>query len=175
MKLTKKQALEKIEELKKYIAEKDKEEPRGYVIKNRYNNSEIFVSTKNNVRDAVIEAVEQGVSLVGANLKEANLVEADLFEADLFEANLAGANLREANLVEADLRKADLEGADLFEASLVGANLAGANLKEADLREADLEGAELFNAKFYGKGGTSKLKRNQVEAFLKALGFIVED
>lgn len=135
MKLTKKQALEKIEELKKYIAEKDKEEPKGYVIKNRYNNSEIFVSTKNNVRDAVIEAVEQAV-----NLKE---------------ANLEGANLREA-----DLR---------------GANLVGANLKEADLVEADLEGAELFNAKFYGKGGASKLKRNQVETFLKALGFIVED
>ncbi len=115
MKLTKKQALEKIEELKKYIAEKDKEEPKGYVIKNRYNNSEIFVSTKNNVRDAVIEAVEQAV-----NLKEANL--------------------------------------------------EGANLREADLR-----GAELFNAKFYGKGGASKLKRNQVETFLKALGFIVED
>jgi uncharacterized protein YjbI with pentapeptide repeats len=165
MKLTKKQALEKIEELKKYIAEKDKEEPRGYVIKNRYNNSEIFVSTKNNVRDAVIEAVERGANLAGANLREANLA-----GANLRKANLAGANLKEANLAGADL-----EGADLFEASLVGANLAGANLKEADLREADLEGAELFNAKFYGKGGTSKLKRNQVEAFLKALGFIVED
>ena len=175
MKLTKKQALEKIEELKKYIAEKDKEEPKGYVIKNRYNNSEIFVSTKNNVRDAVIEAVEQAVSLkeanleganlrganlVGANLKEANLVGADLVGADLFEANLVGANLEGANLVEADLREA---------------NLVGANLREADLRGADLEGAELFNAKFYGKGGASKLKRNQVETFLKALGFIVED
>ncbi len=140
MKLTKKQALEKIEELKKYIAEKDKEEPKGYVIKNRYNNSEIFVSTKNNVRDAVIEAVEQGANLEGA----------DLAGADLWGANLEGANLW-------------------------GANLFGANLREANLREADLEGAELFNAKFYGKGGTSKLKRNQVETFLKALGFIVED
>jgi len=116
MKLTKQQALDKIEELKKYVAEEDdKEKPNGYVIRNRYDNSEIFVSTKDSVRDAVIEAVERG------------------------------------------------------------ANLAGANLKEANLKEADLEGAELFNAKFYGKGGTSKLKRNQVEAFLKALGFIVED
>lgn len=163
MKLTKKQALEKIEELKKYIAEKDKEEPKGYVIKNRYNNSEIFVSTKNNVRDAVIEAVEQAVNLVGANLKEANLV-----EADLFEANLVEADLRKANLAGADLRGADLRGADL-----VGANLRGADLAGADLWGANLEGVELYNAKFYGKGGTSRLKKNQVETFLKALGFIV--
>ena len=170
MKLTKKQALEKIEELKKYIAEKDGEEPKGYVIKNRYNNSEIFVSTKNNVRDAVIEAVEQAVNLKEANLREANLVGANLREANLVGADLVGADLREANLVGANLVGANLEGADLFEA-----NLVGANLKEANLRGADLEGAELFNAKFYGKGGASKLKRNQVETFLKALGFIVED
>ena len=106
MKLTKQQALDKIEELKKYVAKKDMEEkPKGCVIKNRHDNSEIFVSTKDNLRDAVIEAVGQG-----------------------------------------------------------------ANLRGADLREADLE-----NAKFYGRGGTMKLKKNQVETFLKALGFIVED
>ena len=146
MKLTKQQALDKIEELKKYVAKKDMEEkPKGCVIKNRHDNSEIFVSTKDNLRDAVIEAVGQG---------------ADLRGADLREAKLRGADLEGANLWGANLRGADLEGANLW----------GANLRGADLREADLE-----NAKFYGRGGTMKLKKNQVETFLKALGFIVED
>ena len=51
----------------------------------------------------------------------------------------------------------------------------GANLREANLRGADLRGAELDSAKFYGKGGTVKLKKDQVEDFLNALGFMVED
>lgn len=55
------------------------------------------------------------------------------------------------------------------------ANLEDANLGNANLVNANLEDAELFNAKFYGKGGTQKLKRNQVETFLKVLGFTVED
>ena len=45
--------------------------------------------------------------------------------------------------------------------------------REANLREADLREAELGSAKFYGKGGTVKLKKNQVEDFLNALGFQV--
>lgn len=133
MKLTKQQALEKIEELKKYVAE---EETKGYAIRNRYDDSEIYVSKCDNVRDAVIEAVGSG-----ANLSEANL----------WRANLRGANLRGANLWRADLREADLSEADLW---------------EADLREADL-----YRATFYGKGGTVKLKKDQVEDFLNALGF----
>ena len=56
MKLTKQQALDKIEELKKYVAEKE-EEKKGFVIKNWKDNSEIYVSRADNVREAVIEAV----------------------------------------------------------------------------------------------------------------------
>lgn len=37
-----------------------------------------------------------------------------------------------------------------------------------------LEG-QLQNAKFYGKGGTTKIKKSQVDDFFKALGIIVED
>ena len=61
-------------------------------------------------------------------------------------------------------------GADLYEANLYGADLRG-----ADLYEADLRGAELDSAKFYGKGGTTKIKKSQLNDFLKALGIIVED
>ena len=129
-KLTKEQALEKIEQLKKYVSEKEQEETKGFVIKNWRNDSEIYVSKADNVREAVIEAVEN-------------------------VANLCEANLREANLR--------------------GANLSGADLSGAYLGGADLGGAELGLAKFYGKGGTVKLKKDQVTDFLNALGFQVID
>ncbi len=90
-------------------------------------------------------------TLRGANLREAYLCGADLFGADLF-----GANLREAYLFEADLRGANLRGADLC-----GANLCGANLERA---------------KFIGKTDNPKtLKKSQVEDFLLALGFKIEE
>ena len=79
-------------------------------------------------------------------------------------AYLGGANLRGADLRGANLRDADLRGADLRDA-----NLRGAYLEDAYLEDADLGGA-----KFYGKGGTTKIKKNQVNDFLKALGIIVE-
>jgi uncharacterized protein YjbI with pentapeptide repeats len=160
MKLTKQQALEKIEELKKYVAEKEAEEKKGFVIKNWKDNSEIYVSKADNIREAVIEAVANGASLCEASLCEANLYEANLCGADLCGADLRGANLRGANL----------RGANLYEANLCGADLCEANLTGANLREA-----ELCNAKFYGKGGTVKLKKDQLKDFLNALGFQVED
>jgi uncharacterized protein YjbI with pentapeptide repeats len=49
-----------------------------------------------------------------------------------------------------------------------------ADLRGADLRGANLRGAELCNTKFYGRGGTVKLKKDQVTDFLNALGFQVE-
>ena len=60
-------------------------------------------------------------------------------------------------------------------ANLRGANLYGANLYGADLSGADLRDADLNCAKFYGKGGTTKIKKNQVDDFFKALGIVVED
>ena len=123
--LTEEEALKKIEELKKYIAGKDKKEKTSKIIIYKTNGDVLYTSDKDNLRDAVIEAVEGG---------------------------------------------ADLRGANLW-----GADLEGANLEGADLEGANLEGADLWGAKFYGKGGTQKLKKDQVETFLKALGFIVVD
>jgi len=141
--LTKQEALNKIEELKKYISDEETKK-KGYIIGSRYDDSEIYVSTKDNVRDAVIEAVEEG--------------------ADLSDADLSGA----------DLSGADLSGANLIGVNLSGANLSGADLSKADLSEANLIRAELQNAKFYGKGGDSILKQSQVKDFLLALGVIIE-
>jgi len=130
-----------------YVAGKDNK--TGIEIKNT-DGDVIFKSSKTTIKEAVEEAV--------AN-----------------RANLYGANLRETDLRGANLRGADLSEANLYEANLSEANLYGANLYEANLSEANLSEAELQNAKFYGKGGTSKLKRSQVPDFLAALGFVIED
>jgi len=109
-----------------------------------FGGSVLFSSTKTTIKEAVEEAVSEGADLEGADLRDA------------------------------DLRGADLRGADLRDAYLRGADLRGADLRGADLRDAYLEGADLMNAKFYGKGGMTKIKKNQVDNFLKALGIIVE-
>ena len=109
----------------------------------------LFESDKTTLKEAVEEAVSRGAYLRGA----------DLGDADLRGANLIGADLRGANLRGADLGDANLEGADL---------------RGADLRDADLEGVDFYHTKFYGKGGTTKIKKNQTDDFLTALGVIVE-
>ena len=96
--MTKEEAPLKIEELKKYVAN-EKARPSGIRILNQYDGTEIFVSTKTTIKEAVLEALASG---------------------------------------------------------------------------ADLSGAELNDARFYGKGGTVKLKKNQVTDFLNALGFQID-
>ena len=143
-----------------------KEEKERIKIVSRYNSKNVlFTSTKDNIKDAVLEAITE----------ETDLSKANLCGADLYEANLSEANLREADLCEADLSRANLSGSNLSKANLREANLCGADLYETNLRGANLREAELQNAEFYGKGGTVKLKKNQVTNFLKALGFQVED
>jgi len=139
------------------------------------NGSVLFESDKETIKEAVVERVNSGADLYEANLYGADLRGADLYEADLRGANLHWADLRGADLRGANLHWADIRGADLYEADLRGANLHWADLRGADLYEADLRGAELDSAKFYGKGGTTKIKKSQLNDFLKALGIIVED
>ena len=147
MKLTKQEALKKIEELKLYIADEDNKETKKVVIeiKNRFTGSVKFTSEKTTIKEAVID-------------NKFNLRGADLPEADLSGANLRGADLSEADLREADLSEADLSGANLHGADLSGANLSGANLR---------------GAKFYGRGGSTKIKKSQINDFLVALGVII--
>ena len=139
--MTKQEALNKIEELKKFVDETDKkveEKKIGIAIKNRFTGSIIFQSTKTTYKEAIIEKGE--------------------------------ADLRDANLYNADLRNANLCGANLCDANLCDANLCG-----ADLRNADLCGAELNCAKFYGRGGSIIIKKANLEGFLGALGFKLEE
>jgi len=173
---------EEVAEIVKQNTAPVEEKKGGIQIRNRFTGAVIFQSTKTTLKEAVEEgkANLRGAHLCEASLREADLSEANFIEADLRRANLIEADLCEANLREANLREANLRGAHLYEADLRGANLYGANLygadlSEADLREADLSEAEMQNVKFFGKGGTTKIKKSQLEDFLKAIGVIMED
>lgn len=116
------------------------------------------------------------------------------------KCEIGGAGRNEADSVKAETKKVVIEVKNRFtgavkftsekttikeacvdnKANLNGANLCGANLNGADLcganlRGADLCGAELMNAKFYGKGGTTKITKSQVDDFFRALGIVVEN
>src|SRR5574337_748123 len=81
----------------------------------------------------------------------------------------------EAVRKESPLMNADLKNAYLRDADLAGAILGGADLRDADLQGANLQDADLFHVKFWGRGGSTKIKKAQVESFLKALGIVVEE
>ena len=118
MSITKKEVLENIEQVKKYIEESEKESKTekvvGIEIRSIFGNV-IFRSTKTTFVEAIRDAY----------LSEANLRGADLREADLSGSDLSGANLREADLSEANLRGSDLSGANLREAELMSAKFYG--------------------------------------------------
>ena len=93
---------EKIEsQLKEIEIKKEK-----IVITNRYDNSIIFESTKETIREAVEEAVIKSANLEYANLESANLEYTNLEYANLKSANLESANLKSANLEYANLESA---------------------------------------------------------------------
>ena len=100
--------------------------------------NEVLFEYDGTIKEAVEEAVRQGI-----NLERAYLKYADLSGADLRYAILRGANLKDANLYNAYIRYADLNGAQLSNVNLRYADLYGANLKDAYLREAYLTGASL--------------------------------
>ena len=54
-------------------------------------------------------------------------------------------------------------------------NLENKVTSHRKLRGANLREVDLMYAKFYGKGGSTKIDKNQLDDFLKALGVVVED
>ena len=152
--------LEATEEQLKKIQEIVKPKPVGVTIYKK-DGTVLIETDKPTLREAVLD---NKADLRDADLSGASLCDANLRWADLRDANLCGASLSGASLYGADLRGANLSDADLCDAGLSGANLRGASLY----------GAELCSAKFYGKGGATKIKKNQVDDFFKALGIIFE-
>ncbi|MHA1401189.1 MAG: pentapeptide repeat-containing protein [Candidatus Heimdallarchaeaceae archaeon] len=180
MKITKQEALAKIEELKKYIDEPEKKEEKviGIAIKNRWTGDIIFQSTKTTYKEAIEEKSDTDLS--NANLSNANLRNTDLRNANLSNTDLSNTDLRDANLYNAILSNANLSNTDLRDANLSNANLhnailSNANLSNAILSNAILSNAEMQNCKFYGKGGSIRLNKSQLKDFLLALGFVIEE
>jgi hypothetical protein len=101
-------------------------------------------------RRAVLWAIANGQSLIGASLSGADLIGANLIGANLIGANLSDANLSDASLRGADLSGASLRGANLSGADLSDADLSGAKLSDAKLSDADLSGADLSDADLIG-------------------------
>ncbi len=176
-----------------YAKENSKKKP-GINIKKKWGYTTVYESEKTTLKEAIEEAVEQY-----ANLKDAGLRRTDLRGTNLKKAKLNGANLSEANLKNADLKGIRLQDADLSHADLRGSELEGADLKGADLSHADLRGVELENVflkntylkctdlrgaifkntdlcsiRFHGREGSLRIKANQVDDFLKALGVRVD-
>ena len=98
MSLTKEQALEKIDELKSFVATCDKKETKKTTIqiKNRFTGDIIYKSEKSTLKEAVVEAKKEGADLSDADLRDADLSGANLSGADLSGANLSGAELASA-------------------------------------------------------------------------------
>ena len=95
----------------------------------------LFTAERDNVKEALQDAVLQGADLRGADLRGADLRDADLRDADLQDADLRDADLQDADLRDAVLRGAVLRGAVLRDAVLQG----------ADLRDAVLRGVSFVN------------------------------
>jgi len=133
MKLSKDEALKKIEELKKYVEDEDKKTKVKFQIKT-FGGTVLFESEKTTQREAILDAIDSGANLSYANLSYANLSYADLRGADLSYANLSYADLR---------------GADLSGANLSGANLSYAITKYA---KVNFTPSEYEQAKQWAEG-----------------------
>jgi len=125
--------------------EKNKEKKEFVKIKNWYTDEVIFESSKETIREAILEAIEKKIVLTRADLTGAVLTDAVLTGADL-----TGAVLTDAVLTRAVLTGADLTGAVLTDAVLTRAVLTGADLTGADLTRAVLTGADLTHAVLTG-------------------------
>ena len=72
-------------------------------IKNRYTRQVIFSDESGTIKEALLNAIKEGVDLSEADLSRVNLSGADLSRVKLSGADLSGANLSGADLSGADL------------------------------------------------------------------------
>ena len=84
------------------------------------------------LKEAVAEAVRQGVSLAGANCSEAHFSGAHFSGANFFRADFSGADFSRANFSRADFSLANFYGADFSLANFSGANFSGASFYGAN-------------------------------------------
>jgi uncharacterized protein YjbI with pentapeptide repeats len=109
MKMSKEEALKKIEDLKKYVEDEDKKTKFKFQIKT-FGGAVLFESEKTTLRESILDAVNSDADLRYANLCDADLRYADLRDADLCGADLCGADLRDADLCGVELSSARFYG-----------------------------------------------------------------
>lgn len=107
------------------------------------NNKVLYTSTADTIAAAVIEALQNGVNLWGANL-----LKADFQNADLRLADFRGAILRGANFQGADLRGANFYGTNLRHTVFKDANLQDVDFRKAFLASANLQNCQLQGSNF---------------------------
>ena len=89
------------------------------------------------LREAVAEAVRQGVALAGADCSRAN------FSGARFSgANFSGAHFSLADFSGARFSGANFSGADFYKANFSRANFSGADFSRANFYGANFSGAE---------------------------------
>ena len=130
------------------------------------------ITISDSTYELIKEQLEQEKESRKTKLQIKTLAGEVLFESEKTTIKEA---VEEAVSEDANLTSADLIGANLRGAYLEDAYLGGANLRGADLIGADLEDADFYHTQFYGRGGTTRIKQNQVDDFFKALGVIVEE
>jgi hypothetical protein len=116
----------------------------------RKNLTPLVFNDASTVKEAVQCAVNNYISLSGAELSGTDLSGTDLSHAnfshaDLSHADLSGADLRHTYVSHANLSHADLSGADVS-----GADLSHVDLSYVVLSHVDLRGAFLINADLTG-------------------------
>ena len=102
------------------------------------------------LREAVAEAVRQGVALAGANCSGAHFSGANFFGAHFSGANFSRANFSGANFSGADFYLANFSGANFSGADFSLANFSLANFSRADFSLANFSLANFSGASFYG-------------------------
>ena len=106
--ITKKEVLDNLSEVKKWIEESDKiveNKKINITIRHRYTGDIIWESEKTTYKEAVEEAIKSN-----ADLSNADLSNSYLSNAYLYKTNLSNANLSNANLSFAELSNANLNG-----------------------------------------------------------------
>ena len=105
------------------------------------------------LREAVAEAVRQGVALAGANCSGAHFSRANCSEAHFSGANFFGVHFSGADFSRANFSRANFSRADFSGAHFSGANFSGANFSRANCSRADFSGADFSRANFFGVEG----------------------
>lgn len=108
----------------------------------------LFKSSHITIREAVEEAVAEGVCLKGINLRKAKLQGAQLDMAKMTDACFWGADLTSADMSDgcfdsADFRTAILKDACLAEGSFIDVNFHGAHCSQMII-----DGADFSNTRF---------------------------